>query len=56
MQRIKELRCLFQHKSCDCKSGLNESVRNSKHKWNNDGCWCECKTLDHWSFCKKDCV
>ena len=46
MSRINELRCLVQHESCECKCWLNERVHNSKQKWNNDGCWCECKKLD----------
>ena len=36
------------------KCGLNESVCNSKGKWNHDECWCECKKLDDWSSCKDD--
>ena len=31
---------------------LNESVCNSKQKWNHDECWCECKELDDWGFVK----
>ena len=31
---------------------MNESVCNSKQKWNHDECPCECKEWDNWSSCK----
>ena len=37
---------LVQHKSCDKKCGLNESVCNSKQKQNHDDCRCERNELD----------
>ena len=33
---------------------MNESVCNSKQKWNCDECCCECKELDDWRYCEKD--
>ena len=52
MSSVNETRFLVRNKSCECKCGLNEIVCNSKQKWNYDECWCECKELDDWSFCK----
>ena len=40
------------HVSVKCR--LNESVFNSKTKWNHDECCCECKEIDVWSSCKDD--
>ena len=38
---------LVQHESYECKCRLNESVCNSKQKYNNNNdCRCECKELD----------
>ena len=51
---VNETRFIVQHKSCKCKCGLNESVCNSKQKWNRGECWCECKELDDWSSCEKN--
>ena len=41
---VNEARLLVQHESCEWICGLNESVCNSKQKWNNDECWCDCRT------------
>ena len=43
-----------QHESCECKCELNESLCNSKQKWNHDECWCGCKKLHDSSFYKND--
>ena len=32
---------------------LNESVCNSKEKWNHDECQCECKESDDKGSCEK---
>ena len=40
---LKETIFLLQHKSCECKRRLNESVRNSKQKWNHYKCWVSVK-------------
>ena len=34
---------LVQHELGECKCGLNESICNSKQKWNHDECQCKCK-------------
>ena len=36
MLRVKRTRFLFQHESCESKCGLDESVCNSKQKWNHN--------------------
>ena len=54
MSGVNETRFSVQQGSCECKCGLNDSVRNSKQKWNHDKCQCDCKKLDDWSFCKDD--
>ena len=54
MSRVNETRLIVQHKSCECKCGLNERVCNSKQKWNHDKCLCECKESDEWGFCQND--
>ena len=53
ISRVNEKRFLVQHEFCESKCRLNESVCNSKQKWNYDECWCECKELDDWGSCKK---
>ena len=51
---VNETRFLVQHESCKCKFGLNESVWNSKQKWNHNDFWCKCKQLDYWRPWKAD--
>ena len=46
MSGVNETRFLAQHESCECKSGLNESICYSKQKWNRHERRCECKELD----------
>ena len=53
---VNETKHLVQNKSYEFKCGLNESVYNSKQKWNYHGCWCDCKELDDWGSCKNDCI
>ena len=53
MLGVNETKFLIQHESFECKCRLNESACNSKQKWNHDKCWCDCKELDDWSYCKK---
>ena len=43
MLGLNETKLLVQHKSCECKCGLNESVWNSKERWNQDKFRCEYK-------------
>ena len=51
---VNGARFLVQHESCECKCWLNESVCNSKQKWNYDECTCECKKLEDLRSCKND--
>ena len=43
---VNETRFFVQHESCKCKCELNESVFNSKQKWDHNKRQCECKELD----------
>ena len=60
---FNKTRFLFQHESCEYlhslnkigPNGLNESVCNSKQKWNHYECRCECKELSNCGSCKDDC-
>ena len=52
MPGVNETKFIVQHESCECKCELNESVCNSKQKWNANECWCGCKELLDWSSCK----
>ena len=52
MSRVHETRFLVHPESCQC--GPNESVCNSKQKWNHDKCPCNCKKFDGWVSCKND--
>ena len=54
MSKVNETRILVEHESNKFKCGWNESVCNSKQKWNHNKCWCECKELDDWGSCKND--
>ena len=54
MSGVNETRVIVPHESCKCKCGSNESVCNSKQKWNPDECLRECKELDDWGSCKGD--
>ena len=44
---VNETRVLVRHQSRESKFSLNKSVCNSKEKWNQDECLCECKELDY---------
>ena len=52
MSGVNDTRPLVQHDSIKCQ--FNESVCNSKQKWNHAECRCECKELDNWGSCKDD--
>ena len=54
MSWVNGTRFPVQHESCQCKCALNESLCNSKQKWNHNECRCECKYLNDWSSCKED--
>ena len=53
MSGVNETRFFIQHESCECKCELNESVCNSKQKWNHNEYWCECKELNICGSCEK---
>ena len=46
MLGVNETGFLVQRESCECKCGLNESISNSKQKWNPYECQCDCEELD----------
>ena len=56
MSVVTETRFLVQHGLCECNSGLNQSVCNSKQKWNHKECQSECKEIDNWDFCENDYI
>ena len=51
-----QTRLLLQHESCECKCGLNESLCNSKQKWNHNDCQYKCKELDDLGSCINGCM
>ena len=53
---VNETKHLAHLVSCDSKCGLNESVCNSKQKWNHDKCWCDCKELRACDSCIDDYI
>ena len=42
---INESKTLVKHISCECKYKFDGRKFNSNHWWNNDKCWCECKSI-----------
>ena len=38
-----EAKAMTEHISCDCKCKFNSATFNSKQKWSNKTCQCECK-------------
>ena len=38
-----EAKEVTEHISCECKYKFNRTTRNSKQKWNDKTCQCECK-------------
>ena len=52
MSGVSESRFLVQNESCHCKCGINESVYNSKQKWNHNKYRCKCNELDDWGSCE----
>ena len=45
MSRNNETRHIKWHKSCKCICRLDKIICNSKQRWNEDKCRCECKEL-----------
>ena len=54
MSAVNETRFIVHHGSCECISGLNQSVCTSKQKWNRNECQREYKEIDNLDFCKND--
>ena len=46
-----EAKTMTKHISCDCKGKFSSTTCNSKQKWNNKTCQCECK---NYRQCEKD--
>ena len=53
MSRTNETRHTECHKTYKCKRRLDASVCNSKQRWNEDKCRCECKELIDNGMCDK---
>ena len=50
MENKDEAEAMTEHTSCDCKCKFISITCNSKQKWNNKTCQCECK---NYCKCKK---
>ena len=48
-----ETRHIKWHEGCKCICRLDEIICNSKQRWNEDQCRCECKELIYKSVCEK---
>ena len=53
MSRTSETRHTKWHETCKCKCKLDASVCNTKQRWNEDKCRCECKELIDKGTCDK---
>ena len=40
-----EAKAMTEHISCHCKCKFNSIICNSKQKWNDKTCQCECKSF-----------
>ena len=56
MSRANKIRHIEWHETCKCKCRLDASVCNSKQRWNNDKCRCECIELIGKGICDKEFV
>ena len=54
MSRTNETRHIEWHKNCKCICRLDKTICNSKQRWNEDKCRCECKELTDKGVCDKD--
>ena len=50
---IGESRTLARHILCKCGCNFDGRKWKLNQKWNNNKCWCECKSLKEHCFCKK---
>ena len=53
MSRTNETRHIEWHKTCKCICRLDKIFCNSKQRWNEDKCRCECKELIDKGVCDK---
>ena len=53
MSRTNESRHIKWHESCKCICRLGEIICNSKQRWNENKCICECKELVDKGVCDK---
>ena len=44
------------HETCNCICRLDGSICNSKQRWNEDKCRCECKELIDKGVCSKGVI
>ena len=51
ISRINETRHIIWHETCICICRLTASVFNSRQRWNEDKCRCECKELIDKGIC-----
>ena len=56
MSRINETRHIKWHETCKCICRLDKIICNSKQRWNEDKCRCECKELIDRGVCDKGYV
>ena len=56
MSRNNETRHIKLHKTCKCICRLDKIICNSKQRWNEDKCRCECKELIDKGVCDKGYV
>ena len=54
MSRTNETRHIKWHETCKCICRLDKIICNSKQRWNEDKCRCECKELIDKGICDKD--
>ena len=45
-KKINESKTLTKHNSCKCRCELDGTKYDSRKKWNNDRCYCECKKIN----------
>ena len=53
MSRTNETRHIKWHETCKCICRLDKIICNSKQRWNEDKCRCECKELIDKGVCDK---
>ena len=53
ISRTNETRHIKWHKTCKCICRLDKIICNSKQRWNEDKCRCECKELIDKGVCDK---